>query len=591
MATDPHEPADTNLLARGGGNATAAGVSFQASVGAIFATELLAERLLDDRLRLGEARIRSLRFETEAPLDDILIETDASGWVFVQVKTTLSLSESLDSEFGKTVEQIVRQWRVSATGGGQRGWDRRLALGRDRMLIVVGPDASGSISRDLATGLASLQAPWAAPMPQAPEQALTKLTGLIKEAWQKIIGVLPSADEFDSVLRLITVVKFDMAGPDRTAAIETLTHVTEDAAVAPGAFDTIVRHCENLMAARRGTNAAELRRSLARSGLRLRSVPSYQWDVEALRVYSADIQSHLHQYEDTRVEGVDIRIERACASAVVSAAPAGSLVIVGEPGAGKSAVVSAAAERLRSEGHEVIELAVDRLPVDSLDGLHHEIGLSHRLRDVLENWPGADAAFLFIDALDATRGGRSEAVFRTLISDALDLPGGRWRVIASIRTFDLRLGEQFRKLFQGVPPDPAFADREFAGVRHVHVPCWTDDELAELLERAPALSTAVWRGGERLRDLALVPFNTRLLADLINGGVAAEALGEVGTQIELLAMYWRHRVQGHGHGAEVCLKSAVAQMVANRSLQARRIETAEADPTASDNLTGGSVSC
>ena len=454
MATDLHEPADTDLLARGGGNATAAGVSFQASVGAIFAAQLLAERLLDDRLRLGEDRIRSLRFETEAPLDDILIETDALGWVFVQAKTTLSLSERLNSEFGKTVEQIVRQWQVCATGDGKRGWDRSLAAGRDRMLIAVGPDASGSISRDLAAGLASLQAPSAAPMPQAPQQALTKLSGLITEAWHNIIGALPSADELASVLRLITIVRFDMAGPDRTAAIETVSHVIEDAGVAPGAFDAIARHCENLMAARLGTDAANLRRSLARSGMRLRSAPSYQRDVEALRSYSAGIQSHLRQYENTRFEGVDIRIERACTSVVVSAARAGSLVIVGEPGAGKSAVISAAAERLRCEGHEVIELAVDRLPVDSLDGLRHELGVDRRLRDVLENWPGADAAFLFIDALDATRGGRGEAVFRTLISDVLDLAGSRWRVVASIRTFDLRLGEQFRELFQGAPVVP-----------------------------------------------------------------------------------------------------------------------------------------
>jgi hypothetical protein len=75
------------------------------------------------------------------------------------------------------------------------------------------------------------------------------------------------------------------------AAIETLAHVTEDTTVASAAFDAIARQCEELMATRRGTHAAELRRSVARSGLRLRSPPSYQRDVEALRGYSAGIQS------------------------------------------------------------------------------------------------------------------------------------------------------------------------------------------------------------------------------------------------------------------------------------------------------------
>src|SRR5882672_9108774 len=188
MSTDEQIPADANLLARGGGNATAAGVSFQAGVGAIFACQLLAERTLDRRLQLGNARIRSIRFETEAPLDDILVETDAAGWIFAQVKTNLSLSENLDSQFGNTVSQIVRQWRTCATGSGERSWDRSLVSGRDRMLIAVGPDASATITHDLASALSALQAPSTAPLPQALRQALDKTRTLLARAWQQIIG-------------------------------------------------------------------------------------------------------------------------------------------------------------------------------------------------------------------------------------------------------------------------------------------------------------------------------------------------------------------------------------------------------------------
>ena len=53
MTTDQQTPDDGDLLARGGGNATAGGVSFQTSVGAVFAVQLLTERNVDDRLRLG----------------------------------------------------------------------------------------------------------------------------------------------------------------------------------------------------------------------------------------------------------------------------------------------------------------------------------------------------------------------------------------------------------------------------------------------------------------------------------------------------------------------------------------------------------
>ncbi len=218
-----------------------------------------------------------------------------------------------------------------------------------------------------------------------------------------------------------------------------------------------------------------------------------------------------------------------------------------------------------------------------------ELGLGHSLRDVLDNWPGSDAALLFIDALDATRGGRSELVFRAIIADVLNLPGGRWHVIASIRTFDLRLGEQFRSLFGGRPPAREFSEPAFSGVRHIHVPPWTEEELTDFLNRAPEIRTAIDRGGRRVRDLALVPFNTQLLAELITDGLSADAFGDIQSQVQLLALYWQWRVEKHGAAAELCLKNAVDKMVSDRILQAPRLDVAQANPAAFDKLLSDNV--
>jgi hypothetical protein len=152
----PKKKAAARLLSKGGGNATAAGVTFQASVGAIFAAQLLAERPLDGRLGLGGAKPRSIRFESEAPLDDVAVETTAHGWLLIQAKNSLTLAESLSSELGKTAEQIVAQWAASTAGTGKRGWDRALDITRDRFIIAVGPTASGTIVNDLAKALTSL---------------------------------------------------------------------------------------------------------------------------------------------------------------------------------------------------------------------------------------------------------------------------------------------------------------------------------------------------------------------------------------------------------------------------------------------------
>jgi len=70
MATDQQMPDDADILGRGEGNETAAGVSLHAGAGAIFASQPVAEAGSMKRFRSGNAHIRSIQFETEAPLDD-----------------------------------------------------------------------------------------------------------------------------------------------------------------------------------------------------------------------------------------------------------------------------------------------------------------------------------------------------------------------------------------------------------------------------------------------------------------------------------------------------------------------------------------
>ena len=51
--------------ATGGGNATASGVNFQQSLGALFGVWMLTETPVDHRLRLGGAKLIAIRMETE----------------------------------------------------------------------------------------------------------------------------------------------------------------------------------------------------------------------------------------------------------------------------------------------------------------------------------------------------------------------------------------------------------------------------------------------------------------------------------------------------------------------------------------------
>lgn len=86
---------DINLNgpANGGGAATSSGILFQQQLGAHFAAQILSDSRLDTRLRLGNASPVWLRFETEAPVDDILVATSVGGFIAIQAKTTVSLSD------------------------------------------------------------------------------------------------------------------------------------------------------------------------------------------------------------------------------------------------------------------------------------------------------------------------------------------------------------------------------------------------------------------------------------------------------------------------------------------------------------------
>jgi hypothetical protein len=554
-------------LATGGGNATAAGVTFQGAIGALFAAAAIADRPLDARLGIGAVRLKELRFETEAPLDDILIATDADGYVFTQAKTSLTLAKKLDSELGKTAEQIVRQWIACSGGDGTLGWNRPLVIGRGLFLIAVGPGAAGTVANDLAQALSRRRGKATdATTPDDQKKALESFTMLLNLAWEKVVGRLATADDIAQLLDLTAIVQFDMDGADRTVGVEILRGAMLRPDDAHSAFDVLGAICEQHMAERTGADTQALRRSLEQKSIRLLAPPDYRADAEAFRAFSEANQEYLATFEVIRVDGKEIAVPRQCLAPALLAAEHGSLLVVGEPGAGKSAVLNTIGRNLGTS--DVLQLSVDRMPVSGLDGLRIELGLSHPIREVLLNWPGVDPAFLLIDSLDAVRGGAGELVFKSLIEQVLSLPGRRWRVIASVRSFDLRLGTQFRLLFPGAPPAQEFANPDFRNVRHIQVTPWTREELDGLLAQAPALAEAIAAGGERLRNLALVPFNTQLLADLIADGVAPTTLGTLSTQAELLDLYWQRRVQAFAPEGDACLRAVLQEMVTTRSLRA-----------------------
>ncbi len=97
----------------GGGAATNSGIDFQQRVAAFFVLSMGLELDCSSILeREHEEKICKVSFETEDAVDDIVI-THENSRTYLQVKRKLALSDKVDSEFFKTIDQFVRQYIVS----------------------------------------------------------------------------------------------------------------------------------------------------------------------------------------------------------------------------------------------------------------------------------------------------------------------------------------------------------------------------------------------------------------------------------------------------------------------------------------------
>jgi hypothetical protein len=228
------------LFATGGGSAPAAGVPFQGALGAFFAAGGMAPRKVDERLELGDELVLSFRFETEAPVDDILIETSGPGRLFFQAKTNLRFGEQATSEMVKVVEQIVRQWKLCSGGDGSKGWNEPLDKDKDRLVIAVGPGTPETVAADLSEALSRRREGLVSAATSAKLMAaMAKFSVLLKAAWQKLYGAEPTESELGQILDVVVVAHFDFQATDLELGAQILSTSLADPSTARSAFMTL----------------------------------------------------------------------------------------------------------------------------------------------------------------------------------------------------------------------------------------------------------------------------------------------------------------------------------------------------------------
>ena len=578
--------------ASSGGSAAAGGMDFQHRFAAWVAVRVLAEKAATPPWDLSTTAVLEwFRCETEQPVDDLLVGTSGSGYVFSQIKRRLNLSSGADSDLASALDQFVRQFiSCRDASGGSRPTDRPLDPARDRLVLITSSLSSEPIRVHLpnalrrAQNLIVEQTLDEAAANNEERRALSVVRKHILNSWQAILNSEPSEAELRHLLSLIHVHVLDVEAetPGEREAKDLLrSTVLRNSAQADQAWTTLVTLCAGCAAQRSGADRAILQRELLKSGLDLKAPRSYEEDIEKLQKHSQETLTNLAHLAEIRVGSTPIKVPRACTAALRQAAEEGVILVTGEPGAGKSGALHAFVEALREGGRDYVLLAVDRLSAQSLGQLRVEHGLEHELPEVLANWPGLQPAFLVIDALDAARADAVGAMVRDLIRQVVE-KDWRWRAVASIRKFDLRYGEGIQPLFAGSPPTK-FVDPEFQRVRHLNVPRFSEEELSQVGLQSQPLQELISSAPTELRDLLCVPFNLRLMAELIGGGITLDELTPIRTQLELLDRYWRHRVvrsDRQGDAREEILREVCEQMVRSRVLRADRASVARPDTSA-----------
>lgn len=570
MTMVPTSAAPTTRM-NAGGRATEAGMAFQAEVATWLAVHILVRLPAGGRFGINNQALPvAIRLETGGALDDIEVTQSDDGALHFQCKTRANLGAGASSALAKTIGQVAKWVATEKSAGDVPSVTSNAAVLAVRADSPKTLDVLESGCRAFGSG-----GSWTVTLGernQAERAALGLLEETAKPAWNALRGTEPQDADLVDLARIFHVARFDMdeGGRDWREASQLLgLHLYGDDAQGDAPLRDLKGIVRGLIVSGAPADRAGLLRALRQRGHNDIGAPGFDADIARLRDATADELARLAVH-GTLPLGAGIPIARECSGPLVTAILDASLLVIGEPGAGKTGALVHAAATLAAAGDTIVFLSVDRFPGVAIAAhLDSELGLGHRLPDTLAAMPGAGRKILFIDALDAARGGYAEGVFATLIEQVLTRLADEWIVVASIRTFDLKNGRRYRQAFAGMPAASLSAEQGLAGVRHFAVPRLSDADLATASSASPALAGLLASAPRRLVELLRNVFNLSLAAQLLANGTDPSAFAEIGTQSGLIDAYEDERLDAMP--LQRAAREAAAAMVLRRRLSVRKI--------------------
>jgi len=577
-----------------GGATAQGGFEYQDKLAAWFAVQILAEKNVQPLWELPSDRVlEQLYCESDEPIDDLKLVTSQQDLIYIQAKHSINLETTSTSELASVANQFVEQY-FSILQSAQL-----TPFNKSRFILATSSCSPGTVRLNLKkaldkvrglTGSETVQNLYSK-ISKDQEAALKTFCSHLNQSWKDKKGTLPSQNELTKILQLswVQIFNLDTSEHNEIEALNLLRQVVlQEPDQADDAWKQLLALCKQRSILRGGLDQHALQEEFLRSGKLLQTVRSFQRDIEKLRSISQRAYNELKEksciFLDETHEN-NLNIQRSSSAALIDAATTYPyLLVVGDPGAGKSGAIFDLVTKLKHTAQPYLLFLADQFEAASLPSLQQEIGLEHPIEAILENWP-TSPKFLIIDAMDAARTAESQATFRLLIKNKNLLETHHWKVIVSIRKFDLRYSDALRQIFRGTPPERVFVDSEFSKVSHINIPRLTNFELDSLARQHSKIHQFIQalQTDSKLYELCKNLFNFKLIAQLLENDVEIDKLALFESRLELLDLYWNQVVIGNFSDSRA-RESVLAQLTNTMVSEQRMRVLDESSPISSGPL-------
>lgn len=565
----------SNTPPRFGGRSTAAGTKYEERVAAFLAVQMLAGSASVWSGVVG-SDITAITMQAPAEVDDIVVELknnkDASAFISVKYRSSSIPLTSKSSAFVDVVASFVKQFCILSS----------VARMKSRFVWAVPSTAGRAVTIDLLRALEahrrdsgddSLET-FLARRQFGEKLALSSFIEESKNQFEQHLGSAFAEEQLRAFLKMVYVEEYDFESGSHLErrAVEYLNqNVVEDRSKGARAWEII----EALFAdaSRRGLRIDSItaRKALTDDSIGLQAPVDYAADVGRLREITDFNLKTLSEHSRLRFGPTDkdvSHIDRAAElSALEVAGLAGSLLLTGEPGSGKSGLIHDLVDRLKNQGVPVVLLLAEDLSDRDGKGAATMPGLSHPLATILKNWPNATSAILITDALDAVRDASAQKALRHLLREVQEGETG-WQVLASVREFDLKHSHTLREAFPGNGVE-GYTQTDFVGVAHFHLPVLNDAQLEQLAVERPIIKSFIngAKGNSKV-TVHRLPFYLQLAAQLLRHNVPPERLADWNSPAILLRKYWSSRLgeDKQKEDRESVLRLICERMVTDRTM-------------------------